>query len=127
MCLNPPTYTAPAPVITQQPMAALNVTFGQNASLSCSANGLGPLNVQWTTHPGVTPPQSRQHGGYDFTDTLVLSSVNTSHRGTYMCVVTDSRGTVVSSLPSILGVTGNYSVNINYFMCSKYNIQYEIK
>ncbi|KAL5510746.1 hypothetical protein EMCRGX_G006347 [Ephydatia muelleri] len=86
---------ASSPVITQQPTATLSVTFGQNASLSCSANGLGPLTVRWTVPPGMTPPQSRQYGGYDITDTLVLSSVNTTHRGTYMCVVTDSRGTEV--------------------------------
>eukprot|EP00731_Ephydatia_muelleri_P032638 Em0024g182a len=92
------------PVLTQQPTATLSVTFGQDAALSCSANGLGPLIVRWTTPPGITPPQSRQYGGYDITDTLVLSSVNTTHRGTYMCVVTDSRGTEVSSMPSILRV-----------------------
>eukprot|EP00731_Ephydatia_muelleri_P032592 Em0024g136a len=84
--------------------ATLSATFGQNASLSCSANGLGPLTVHWTTPPGITPPQSRHYDGYDITDTLVLSSVNTTHRGTYMCVVTDSRGTEASSMPSILGV-----------------------
>eukprot|EP00731_Ephydatia_muelleri_P032625 Em0024g169a len=95
---------ASSPIITQQPTATLSVTFGQNASLSCSANGLDPLTVRWTTPPGMTPPQSRQYGGYDITDTLVLSSVNTTHRGTYMCVVTDSRGTEVLSMPSILRV-----------------------
>ena len=99
--------TAPAPIIIQHPMANLSVMFGQNTSLSCSANGLGPLTVKWTTPPGLTPPQPKQYGGYDITDTLVLSSVNTLNRGTYMCVVTDSRGTVVFSLPSTLGVLGN--------------------
>ena len=98
---------ASSPVITQQPTASLSVTFGQNTSLSCSANGLGPLTVHWTVPPGMTPPQSKQYDGYVIIDTLVLSSVNTTHRGTYMCVVTDRRGTEVSSLPSILRVIGN--------------------
>ena len=80
------------PVITQQP---LNHTMhpGQRLLLTVSAVGTGDLTYQWkkggTTLPGETDP------------VLSLASVATEDAGAYEVDVTDSTGTVTSSVANL--------------------------
>ncbi len=77
-----------APVITNQPQS-ISVAQGNNVSFSVSATGTAPITYQWRKNGSNI---SGATGA-----TYSISSVSTSHAGTYSVVVTNAAGSVTST------------------------------
>ncbi len=86
-----------APPTIVAPPASQSVDYGQSASLSVSASGSGPLTYQWFNNNVLIPGATNS--------TLFLSDVTTNGPG-YTVVVSDSFGSVTSSVPAAVVVSG---------------------
>lgn len=93
---------ATAPSITLQPKGA---TYYQGEAFSLSveaANGFPPLLYQW--RKGVTPIDNAIAPDFD------IASAVAGDQGNYICVVTDQRGTVLTSTAAIVFVVPHLSL-----------------
>lgn len=81
-----------APSITAQPTSQ-TVVQGGNTSFTVTASGTAPLSYQWRLG-GATVASATN-------STLNLSGVTTGQAGSYTCVVTNSAGSVTSSVATL--------------------------
>jgi hypothetical protein len=86
--------TGGGPQITNGPVGLTNVAGG-TATFSVGASGTAPLSYQWRLNvtsnlPGAT------------TNTLTLTKIRTNQTGNYTVVVTNSSGSVTSSIARLL-------------------------
>jgi hypothetical protein len=94
-----------APFFRTQPIAATNVVFGSNVTLTVKANGNGSTpTFQWKRNganvsDGATISGSR-------TASLTISPISGTNAGTYTCVVGNTITTVTSG-SSVIAVTGD--------------------
>jgi hypothetical protein len=95
--------TSPSIGITQQPVSQ-SVTANQNTAFSVVATGTGPFVYQWR-HNGVPLVNTTRYSGVT-TPTLTITSVLTSHEGSYDVVISGGcNGTNArTSSPAILCV-----------------------
>jgi uncharacterized delta-60 repeat protein len=77
------------PTISQQPVGG-NVVVGSNFTLNASAAGTGPFNWQWRTNG--TPIPGANAGSY------AITSAQLTDAGAYDVMVTNSTGSVTSSV-----------------------------
>jgi hypothetical protein len=84
--------SVPAPVATAPAPANQTVAAGNNAALSVSAVGSGPLSYQWRHYGTNLPGRTSQ--------VLALSIVQPSDAGPYDVVVANSGGSVTSAAPA---------------------------
>jgi len=109
-----------APGIASQP-ANQFVYQGQNASLSVTATGTGPLNYQWRRNN--TKLANSTHLSGTQSNLLTINSALTNDSGRYTVVITNSSGSITSQV-AVLIVTnkailtvqtiGNGTVSPNY-------------
>jgi len=84
-----------APAITSQP-ASQSVLSGLSASFSVSATGLAPLSYQWQFN-GTNLADGTQFTG-SLTNSLSLASAQTNNAGPYLVIITNSYGSITSSV-----------------------------
>jgi len=110
------------PVIFVQPVSVTNV-LGSNAVFSVTAAGTAPLNYQWFQNGAALPGATASN--------LVNNAIKDSDAGSYVVVITNSVGSVTSSIVTLTithppvfvtepvsqvvnqGVTVNFSVSAN--------------
>lgn len=80
------------PTIISQPQS-LTVSIGQTAVFSVGAGGTAPLRYQWRL--GTTKISSATNA------TLTLTNVQTSQAGDYVVVITNSFGSITSSIAAL--------------------------
>ena len=83
------------PAITTQPVSAV-VTVGQPASLSVINTGTAPLGYQWLKDGAMLPGQTNA--------TLTYAAFQFTNSGSYLVVITNTQGMVISR-PASLSVT----------------------
>ena len=86
------------PVITQQPVSQTNFA-GNNVTFTASVTGSAPLAFQWRTN-GVNLANGGNVSGVN-TNILSLTAVTTNNSGNYTLVVTNSYGSVTSSIATL--------------------------
>jgi len=91
-----------APTIGVPPLSQA-VAAGQNVSLSTVATGSGTLSYQWTFNGS--------HLSGATGSTLTLSNVQTSQAGNYTVVVSNSYGSVTSSVATLTVTIPNFSLS----------------
>jgi uncharacterized repeat protein (TIGR03803 family) len=114
------------PVIDSQPQSGLN-TVGTTTSFSVTAIGTGPLTCQWRKN-GVNLADGVQSSGATISGTtttdLTIANVQMSDAGDYTVVVTNTYGSVTSSVaaltvqpptPTVLTANGSGSSISNGF------------
>ena len=93
-----------SPAITSQPQS-LTVAKGSAASFSVVASGTSPLGYQWQKN-GIDLTNGGTVSG-SATTNLVLSNTATKDAGNYAVVVTNSWGSVTSSVATLTVVTSS--------------------
>lgn len=94
------------------------VTTGQSITLGCSVSGIpAATSVLWKrTSGGVTTDiaidNSVYQGSSITSPSLVITSANSDHTGSYVCTATNTVG-IGRSTTTILTVTGGSCVNIS--------------
>lgn len=89
------------------------VAFGGNIEFSCSAfGGTKPLTFIWGTTAAITTvglPEPFVTSDVDgsITSSIMLNNINQEYSGEYLCIVMDSRGSRIISLPANLTVIGS--------------------
>ena len=96
----PPANSGVAPTITQQP-AAQSVFTGSNASFTVSATGSPAPTYQWYFNGGLI--------GGATASTFTLASVQPSNAGNYTVTVSNSAGSVTSSLAVLTVKTSSFA------------------
>jgi len=96
------TIAGPPQIVTQPPNTT--VFFGDTATISLTAGGDSPLSVQWY-YPNLSTPLSDGASGYgsgtisgSSSQMLTLASVSTNQAGNYRVIITNSLGSVTSSI-----------------------------
>jgi uncharacterized repeat protein (TIGR01451 family) len=84
-----------SPVITSQPQS-LTVTNGSAAGFSVTASGKAPLSYQWLKS-GVVLTNGGTISG-SATSNLVLSAATTNDAGNYTVIITNTAGSITSSI-----------------------------
>ena len=90
----------------------ISAQMGSNIGLSCSAvSGSGPLIFVWGTTATILPPLA-YHSLWRLTMLMavllaafLLRNVNQEYSGEYLCIVMDSRGSRIVSIPANVTVT----------------------
>ncbi|MEI6077264.1 MAG: immunoglobulin domain-containing protein [Verrucomicrobiota bacterium] len=126
-----------APGFALQPPPALALLAGQSSAISVTVTGTPPFYYQWRK-AGTNLANGGAYGGV-FTNALTLSHVATNNSGNYTVVVTNSVGTVTSSVtalnialppklvgafgsPGLVQFTGSSVTNLTYVILSATNL-----
>lgn len=88
--ITTPVYVAPS--ITAQPTNQV-ADVGGNASFSVTVSGSTPLSYQWTFSGNMLPGAT--------TETLSLANIQPSQAGSYAVIVSNSAGSVTSSVATL--------------------------
>ena len=88
-----------APVITVNPPTALSLLAGQNAAISVTVTGTPPFSFQWR-RGGTNLVNGGVYGG-TATNTLSLTGVATGNSGNYTVAITNTTGSVTSSIAAV--------------------------
>ncbi|MFA6545384.1 MAG: kelch repeat-containing protein [Limisphaerales bacterium] len=95
--------TVTAPAITQQPQGA-TVVAGARVLLGVGATGTAPMTYQWrrngTVLTNATSPM------------LILANIQSGSAGNYDAVVSNAAGSVTSSPPAVVTVTGGVTLPV---------------
>lgn len=94
------TGTPTAPAVTAQPASAV-VNSGSTIALTVGASGNPAPNFQWYLNDAPIAGAN--------TDTLLISSVTAAQGGNYKVVITNSAGSVTSSVANLQVTTGQVS------------------
>ncbi|PWU09492.1 MAG: hypothetical protein C5B50_27325 [Verrucomicrobia bacterium] len=96
------------PYITNQPVSTV-VAQGNTATLSVGANGTPSLGYQW--YKGTTPVSNAGDFSGANTATLTVSTAQTPDSGSFKVVITNSFGSVTSSVATLLVTPSPYIVS----------------
>jgi hypothetical protein len=102
--------TPAAPAITVQP-ASLNVTNGQPAGFSVTANGTTPLSYQWQDD-GINLTDGGNISG-SISNSLTLNATSGNDAGNYTVIITNTYGSVTSRV-AVLTVAVPITVYMNF-------------
>lgn len=99
---TPPGY----PKFTIQPAPTQTVEAGSSTTINCQASG-EPTIEYWWLHDSIPLDMSEQNGSAKYVldnGNLKIFNINENDKGGYLCIATNSRGTITS-------ITGNLIVS----------------